>query len=102
MVAIKALAAIAEKYTRRASAAQSDYQNAIQATPEQVWEAGASSGAQNWADGVAAAAAGGPLSAGASGRGSKWSGKATPVAPARYATGGGAAAPAVRAGLPLF
>ena len=102
MVAIKALAAIAEKYTRRASAAQTDYQGAIQATPEQVWEAGASAGANNWAAGVAAAAADGRFAAGVSGKGSKWKRKATTVGPSRYATGVAAAAPDFSAGFQRF
>ncbi len=87
MVPIKPLAAIAEKFTRRASAAQTDYQNAIQSTQEATWEAGARAGAQNWAQGVAAAAADGRFASGIDGKGAKWKRKATTVGPSRYATG---------------
>ncbi len=102
MVAIKPLAQIAEKYTRRASAAQTDYANAIQNTPEAHWQQGALAGAQNWAQGVAAAAADGRFASGIDGKGGKWKRKATTVGPSRYATGVAAAAPDFTQGFQRF
>ncbi len=91
MVAIRPLAAIAEKYVRRASAAQSDYQAGVTSTPPAKWETNAKAAGDSWNSGVAQAAAEGRFVAGIDGKGAKWQRKAMGVGPSRYATGVSAA-----------
>lgn len=81
------LAQIADKFVRRASAAQSDYQAGVQATQPAAYEAAALAGADNWQTGVAQAAAEGRYASGIQGSGAKWQRKATTVGPQRYQTG---------------
>lgn len=97
-----ALSAIAEKYVRRAGAAQSDYQTGIQATPPQKFEQNATAGQQNWATGVAQAASEGRFASGLQGSGAKWQRKATQVGPQRYASGVAAASGDYQAGFQKY
>ncbi len=102
MVNVKPLAAIAEKYGRRAAAAQGDYQTGVQQTPPAKWEAGTRGGADNWQAGVQQAAARGAFAAGVDGKGAKWQDKATKVGPARYAQGVSAAQPYFMSGFQRY
>ncbi len=92
------LSAIADKYVRRATAAQGDYQSGITGTPVGKWETNTEAGAGNWQTGVAQAAAEGRFAAGVAGKGAKWQRKATTVGPQRYATGVAAASGDFQAG----
>jgi hypothetical protein len=96
------LSQIADKYTRRAQAAQGDYQSGVSSTPPAKWETNAKAGAQNWAGGVAQAAAEGRFAMGVDNKGAKWQRKATTVGPQRYATGVAAAAPGFSAGFQRY
>ncbi len=102
MVAVKPLAQIADKYVRRAGAAQSDYQAGIQATPPMKWETNTAAGADSFASGVAQAVAEGRFQAGVTGKGAKWLRKATTVGPQRFQTGVAAAGPDYSAGFSRF
>ncbi len=91
MVAIRPLAAIAEKYVRRASQAQGDYSSGVSGTAPAKWETNAKAAGDSWSSGVAQAVAEGRFVAGIDGKGSKWQRKATSVGPSRYQTGVAAA-----------
>ncbi len=93
MVAIKPLAMIADKYVKRAGAAQADYQTAIQQTPPAKWEVNSKAAADAWSSGVSQAVAEGRFAAGIDGKGAKWNRKASTVGPQRYQTGVTAAGP---------
>jgi hypothetical protein len=103
MVAVKPLASIADKYVRRASAAQSDYQAGVQGASPATWETNTAAGADNYSAGVSQAVAEGRFAAGVQGKGAKWQRKATTVGPQRYQTGVAAAAPDYTQGMqPYF
>jgi hypothetical protein len=102
MVAIKPLATIADKYVRRASAAQGDYQTGVQNTQPAKWEQNTMAGADNYAQGVSQAVANGMFQAGVQGKGAKWQRKATSVGPSRYQTGVAQAAPDFTTGFQRF
>lgn len=101
-MATMTLAAIADKYVRRASAAQADYQTGVQNTSASTFEAATIAGADNWAAGVSAAAADGRFAAGVTGSGAKWQRKATTVGPSRYQTGVSAASGDYQAGFQKY
>ncbi len=98
MVTVKPISMIADKYTKRASAAMGDYQAAIRATPPATWETHSKAAADSWQSGVAQAVAEGRYSAGIDGKGAKWLRKAGDVGPQRYQTGVTAAGPDFMAG----
>lgn len=98
MVAIKPLAAIAEKYVRRAGAAQGDYQTGVQGTNPAKWEQNTLAGADNYGAGVSQAVAEGRFAAGVQGKGTKWQRKAVAVGPQRYQSGVAGAAQDFTAG----
>lgn len=102
MVPIKAMGAIADKYVRRASAAQSDYQSGITGTNPMKWETNTKAGADNFASGVAQAVAEGRFAAGVDAKGAKWQRKASTMGPQRYQTGVAAAGPDFTAGFQRF
>ena len=87
MVAIKAMAQIAQKYVTRAQAAQGDYQQGIAATPGNVWESATTAAADSFAAGVTQAVAQGRFAKGVAGQGGKWNRKATSLGPTRYGQG---------------
>lgn len=101
-MATMTLASIADKYVRRASAAQADYQAGVAATQPAAFEAATIAGADNWAAGVSAAAADGRFAAGVTGSGAKWQRKAQTVGPSRYQTGVAAASSDYQAGFQKY
>jgi len=87
MVAVKPMAAIAQKYVTRAQAAQGDYQSGVAGTPPGAWESATSGAADAFAAGVTTAVAQGRFQKGVVGKGSKWARNAAGKGPARYAQG---------------
>ncbi len=92
MPTVKPIAAVVDKWTRRASAAGADYTAGIAATPPNVWETNTGGAQQSWSTGVAQAAASGRFASGVMGKGGKWQRKATTVGSQRFAAGVSAAA----------
>ncbi len=87
MAAIKGLSQASDKWSRRASVAGPDYSSGVQ-NPRTPWAAAAAAGADNWRQGVTAAASGGRFQAGVRKAGdSKWQQAAVAKGPSRFAEG---------------
>ncbi len=99
---VKSLQVAQQKYTTRAGAAQTDYTNAVAATPPGVWEAATIAAATNFSQGVQAAVAAGRFQSGVTGKGPKWARKVAAVGGSRYAQGVSAAGPDYAAGFQRF
>lgn len=102
MVSVKPMAAIAQKYTTRAQAAQGDYQQGVAGTPPAKWETNTAQAADSFAAGVTAAVAAGRFAKGVAGQGAKWSRKAQSLGPTRYAAGVAAAGPDYTSGFQKY
>ena len=102
MPAIKPIAAIVDKYTRRAAGASQDYQTGVQSVQPTTWEANTGAAQGSWQAGVQQAAASGRFASGVVGKGAKWQRKAVNVGAARYAPGVQAAGPDYQAGFGKF
>lgn len=88
-----------ERWSRRAAAAQVDYQSGVQAAAG-TWQPGAAAGAQNYATGVNAAVASGAFAKGVQRAGDgKWVDRSVKLGPARFASGVQVAQPAYEAGV---
>ncbi len=88
-----------ERWSRRAAAAQIDYQTGVQGAAGS-WQPAAAAGAQNYATGVNAAVATGSFAKGIAKAGDgKWVNRATKLGPARFAQGVQVAQPAYEAGV---
>lgn len=87
MAAIKPANQSSEKWTRRSSVAGPDYEAGV-ANPRTPWEGAAIAAANNYRQGVTAAANAGRFEAGIRGAGEdKWRQKALAKGPARFAEG---------------
>jgi len=102
MPAIKPIAAIVDKYTRRAAGASQDYQTGVQAVQPTTWEANTGAAQQSWQAGVQQAAASGRFASGVVGKGAKWQRKAVNVGASRYAPGVQAAGPDYQTGFQKY
>lgn len=88
-----------ERWSRRAAAAQQDYQAGVQSAAG-TWQPAAAAAEQNYRSGVAAAAAAGSFSKGIQRAGdAKWVDRATKLGPGRFAQGVQVAQPAYEAGV---
>lgn len=92
MPAVKPIAMVVDKWTRRASAAGQDYSTGVQNTQPSTWETNTGAAQQSWSTGVAQAAASGRFASGVQGKGQKWQRKATTVGAQRFSAGVSAAA----------
>ncbi len=88
-----------ERWSRRAAAAQTDYQAGVQAAAGS-WQPAATAAEQNYRTGVQAAAAAGNFSKGIAKAGDgKWVDRATKLGPGRFAQGVQVAQPAYESGV---